>query len=92
MRQVQLDDVIKHFETNSTVTIWLENDFGDVWEETFTRDEILKQNYNSVYDIYVYDMFEGDDFVHNSSGNIAFWQQAHAQYYSENEGMAADVL
>ena len=92
MRQVQLDDVIKHFKTNSTVTIWLENDLGDVWDETFTHDEILKQNFNSVYNENVYDMFDGDCFIHNSSGNIAFWTQDDAQYYSDNEGMAKNVL
>jgi len=88
MRNVQLEDVVKHFKTNSTVTIWLEDDWGDVWDETYTQDVILREDYNSVYDIVGYDMFDGDDFVHNSSGNIAFWTQADAQAYSENEGMA----
>ena len=73
------DDIYTYFNNTSALTIhlYLADDCGDVWHDTFTLAQCLQHVFEDEF------MYEGRDY--------AFLTQAEAQYYADNEGIAAQL-
>ena len=71
------DYIITHFNNtnNTTIHLWLADDCGDVWHDTFTLAQCLEHVFEGEF------AYEGRDY--------AFLTQAEAQYYADNEGIAS---
>lgn len=71
------DDIIAHFNNTSeeTIHLYLADDCGDVWHDTFTLAQCLAHVFEDEF------RYEGRDY--------AFLTQAQAQHYADNEGIAS---